>query len=154
MQVALGKEYATGLRLVADFYEAHPELKLPWTQSSDGKTFWVQLEESEKHLLVEFAKAFGTFLKNADSSSFSIVKPFGTLAIKVEISRKSVCTAEVVGKRTVTRKVPVQFREETVEEDVIEWQCPGSILKLETAPASIETQAPKGITFDDLEVPF
>lgn len=153
MQVALGKEYAASLRMVADFYEAHPELKLPYTQSYDGKTFWVTLDTSEREQLREFARAFGTFTKHADSTGFKLLKSFGTLALQVEISRGSVCTPEVIGKRTVTRKVPIGFREEIVEEDIIEWKCPGSILKLDTSAPTIEAPV-QAVAFDDMEIPF
>lgn len=95
MQVALGKEYATGLRLVADFYEAHPELKLPWTQSVDGRTFWVRLTEDEKPTLLEFAKAFGEFAKDSTTETVSITGEFGMLKLLVQIPRKVVCTCSI-----------------------------------------------------------
>lgn len=137
MQIAEGKELAAALRAVADFYEANPTLTTPWNLRH---ALWVTVPQETPAELKEWVRAFGTFNKAADDNSFQLVKNFGRLKIEVSIAREQVCTAKVVGKRKVTKRVPVTFREEESEEDIIEWECPGSILKpTKEIPAAIES---------------
>ena len=79
---------------------------------------------------MQWAKAFGVFNKSATELEFAIMRPFGMMNIKVSIKRHVVCTPKVIGIRTVTKKTPIAFKEETVEEEIIEWECPKSLLKI------------------------
>ena len=138
MQEQITKEFTDSLRLIADFYEANPELSTPYWMSATR--FEVMLSEGEesKRELMRWASAFRVFKKNANDSSFKLTKQFGIFELEVSIRRNEVCEPRVVGKRTVKKQVPATYREEFVEEDIIEWDCPGSIMKLDNEQRAIE----------------
>ncbi len=39
------------------------------------------------------------------------------------VERDTVCTKKVLGTETVTRKVAVEWKEEEVEQEIVEWEC-------------------------------
>lgn len=140
MREQITKEFADSLRLVADFYDANPTLTLPIWFYAGTNRFEINLIEGEeaKVEFMRWANAFRVFKKEALDSCFKLVKQFGVIQFEVTIARKEVCEARVVGKRTVKKKVPATYKEEFVKEDIIEWDCPGSIMRLENEQRAIE----------------
>ena len=59
----------------------------------------------------------------ADNSLDIKLKLPNNLNVRVTFSRESVCTRRVVGTKVVIREVATGWREEEVEEDVVEWDC-------------------------------
>ncbi len=113
------KKFIESLRLLADFYETRPELKLP--ELSIVNVFF-----HTKAGLVDAIANIGACEKVGGDSWFALRKWFGRIALDFNIDRDRVCEARVVGKRIVKKQVPVapvEYREEEVEEDIIEWDC-------------------------------
>ena len=70
-----------------------------------------------------------TVEKTFDAGAIELSAPFENL--EVVYVGGSVCTARVVGTKTVTKKVMVSdpvYEEEEVEVDDVEWDCPGALL--------------------------
>ena len=65
------------------------------------------------------ARAFGTSEKQFNGDLFSISRQFGALRLKFISDRKAVCTARVVGTRTI----PARPAEPEREVEVVEWDC-------------------------------
>jgi hypothetical protein len=144
------KDFTDSLREVAAFYEAHPELPLPdWT--SDSMSTFTVWAKDDKLSFMAYAKAFGSFDKRTTSDDFELRKSFGCITIVVAIKRSEVCTRRVVGTKKVIKQVPVQYEHREVEEEIVEWDCPGSLLKPQLE------QPRKGITHTEViedEIPF
>jgi len=110
-------EYAAFLRAAADFWEAHPEIKLPYTQQLD----YAHLDEKEEAAAV--MRALGACEKIYNGEYFHIRKKMGAGALDFLFYRSKVCTRKVVGVETQ----PAIFVEahtipaKTVE--IVEWDC-------------------------------
>ena len=118
------KEYATGLRLVADFIEQHPELPLPPTEFSN---YSLNTKEEAEKLM----RALGTCEKVYTDQMFYLVKKFGALTYRGVFFRDEVCTRIQVGEKLVPEHhLPARDAETIAEhmEPVYEWRCPGSVL--------------------------
>ena len=123
------REYVDGLRALADFLEAHPdliEIHLP-------ATFHV-FPGSDKAKFARLALQLGTSEKSVDSSWYNVERSFGPHKICVATSRSNVCEKIVVGSETVeieeadpevVAALPKTKRTVTVEKT--EWLCPESL---------------------------
>ncbi len=116
---------AAGLRDLADWIEAHPELTLPQV---DVKAF-PQDEAEPPHV---WTKALGGKVEKDYSnvvSLFYLRKPFGPVPFSVVYNRSTVCKRVVKGTETV--EVPaVEAQPARVEErEIVEWVCDEPILK-------------------------
>lgn len=105
------RAFTLGLRSLADWLEAHPEVALPYPaiciySSAYGDGAAVQEAAA-------FARAAGTADKKVEegSSRFALVRHFGPLALEWSATRSAVCEM-----RTVTK-------------EVTEWVCPDSLLR-------------------------
>lgn len=103
-------EYANGLRALAEFYEAHPDMPLPYP------VHHVFMADRELFLLaVKDLAEGGRVEKKADDSDssyprFHAVRMFGPVKLNVEIDRKTIC-------RIVRPAQPAVF------------ECPDSLLE-------------------------
>ena len=108
--------YVQGLRELAAFVEAHPEIPLPYAGSHNA------FVQSKADLAIVAKACGGKWAKNATEDYFYISKAFaGGHAYEVNVSRETVCRKVVTG----TRMEPaVEARE--VEE--FHWICEEPLL--------------------------
>lgn len=122
-------EYVDGLRQLADFIEAHPELP-GLLHCRAGIYLW---GDSAKAELAVAAMAMGTAAKRADDFYFGVEKSFGPVVLSVKAGRDNVCERVVTGTKTTEYLVPpegVEMVKKTHTEDIVEWVCPPSLLAL------------------------
>ena len=106
------KEFADGLRKVADFYEQHEEFPQPYVVMD---VFSV----NDKETLEQVARALGTIEKfTIGESLFGIKRAFGLLALRVIVSRTVACTRRVVGTEPVPERITPAYTRE-----IVEWDC-------------------------------
>lgn len=93
---------AESLRMLADWYEAHPDMPAPRASvlalSGNG------LESPDGARRV--ARALGFFEKGGTDSFLILKKPFGAVALEFSFWRESICKKRVV------------------QEEIVEWDCP------------------------------
>lgn len=121
MMIMTNQEYAAALRQVADWFEAHPEVPAPLSEHRTGNSLLVLPEGKEG--MAAFARAIGTVEKEVTDYCYILRGQVAGLAIRAVEMRDAVCERVVLGKETVTEKVPVQFEERTVEREIVEWRC-------------------------------
>ena len=119
------KDYASGLRQVADFIESHPEIDLP-----EHVITHYGLHSKEKAATVARALSTGGRCdKVFDDHLFTIKRNFGPIELRYLGVRSSVCEQVAVGKRVVPEQyvAPKPAVEgHTVpehEETIYEWRC-------------------------------
>ena len=110
-------EYADGLRQVADWLEAHPDIDMP---SNEIGCFSMNTKEQAARVLMALKpcnKVYG-------DSLFSITRQFGPIILRYYFNRNQVCTPRVVGTKVVPAR-PERLIEATPEHvvEVIEWDC-------------------------------
>jgi hypothetical protein len=109
-------EYAAGLRLLADWLEAHPEIPLPTYHINN-----YNLDTKEQ--AAELVRAFGSCKKKYSDDMFYVSKQFGVLNYEFSFYRSGVCTPRVVGVETI----PAMFVEaHTIPartKEIVEWDC-------------------------------
>jgi len=129
-------DYANGLRMIADFLEAHPEIKLPEAQLSCYAIF-------NKDEAAAVVRAMGNVKKEYDDNLFLLSKDFGAINLRYVGQRSAVCEKVQVGMKEVPEHVEpaVEAQPERVvpthTEPVYEWKC-GSILAPEEADHASE----------------
>jgi len=108
--------YVNGLRQLADFVEAHPELPVPF---AGGHNVFV----GTKAELATFARLPGVrWDKSVDPNYFYIRHTFdGGHSYDINVQREQVCRKVVTG----TRLVPAEPAHEV---DVFEWVCDEPLL--------------------------
>ena len=107
-------EYADGLRQIADWYEAHPEIPVPHLDSVDVYTV------HDRDDLQRVARALGSCEKGSASaeSLFVLKRRFGALWLQFYWNRAQVCTQRVIGVKEVAEQViPAHTYE------IVEWDC-------------------------------
>lgn len=109
-------EYARGLRAIADWYEAHPDMPIPHTDQIG--VYGVQETKEEA---ARIASALRPCHKVHEGEFFKLTRDFDGLTLKFVFMREAVCRRRVVGHRII----PAQ--EERVVE-MVEWECEPSIL--------------------------
>jgi hypothetical protein len=110
-------EFVQGLRELADFYSAHPEVKLPLSCS-------YYICDATKEETLAAARAFGDARKTYTNVHFILRKTFPSgVEIWLMTDRKTVCTAKEIGEKFVPAyTIPAQhFPASTVP--VLEWEC-------------------------------
>ena len=125
------KEYADSLRLLADHYEKHPELQLPYDALKGAvDSYGLGSKEEVRTVL----RNLGSCKKEyRDDGYLVITKPFGALTLTFYAQRESVCERVVKERFTVVEKrpkrveqpvAPIEYEEVAVEKEVVEWRCP------------------------------
>ena len=123
------KEYADSLRQIADFFEQHTEVKLPY----DAENF-NYFDAVTKNQIAQLARALGEVKKEFDvgwEGSFAIVHQFGHIQFRAMANKASVCVRVVTGTRLVEEKVIPSVPECIIpahQEEIVEWKCSEPIL--------------------------
>lgn len=107
--------FTMGLRELADFYDANPHMPMPV-----GSILCFFPEQSR---VAEIAAMMGKSKKTVNDIFLSLARKFGGVELQACWYRNEVCTARVVGTRTVIKDVVLTSEKREVEEDVIEWEC-------------------------------
>ena len=106
------KEFADGLRVVADFYEQHEEFPRPLNPFD---VFSVD-DEATLELV---ARTLGTVEKfTIGDDLFGIRRRFGPILLRVIVDRDIACTRRVVG----TERVEASFSP-AYDREIVEWDC-------------------------------
>jgi hypothetical protein len=124
--------YSQGLREIADFYDAHPEVKLPF----EGTLSEFRIYGLSKAELAPTLRAFGKAEKKYTNDTFEIVKTFPSgRKLYTYNPRNSICEKKVVGTKIVpaepekTVVVVVPAKPER-EEEIVVWDCGESLLAI------------------------
>jgi len=107
------EEFTTGLRAMADWYEAHPEAPVP-----HDVTIRVSCKDTKEEV-ARVARLLGSAEKEFGASTFSLIKKFGPLGLAFLFWRATVCERRVVGTRTI----PAVAAQPEREEEIVEWDC-------------------------------
>lgn len=123
MTAATETTFANGLRALADWIDANPDV-VNNPEVTLNVPFWTR----EK--FVEAAKALGGRReKHVEGSYFTVRRTFGEgVHVDVYVAREQVCRKVVTGTRDVTETVIPAHTEE-----VVEWVCEDSILSAVTS---------------------
>jgi hypothetical protein len=119
-----------GIRALADFLEAHPDLDAPDTDRFHVCLTWNGDPKAE---MAKWARAASHLkpVKDFDSDQFArLLIPFGPTSIEVFANRSQICERVVTGVTQVTETVPdpelvkaVPLVEVTREIEDVEWVC-------------------------------
>lgn len=110
--------FTAGLRALADFLDAHPEVPFPRYDT-------INVFLDDKAQLARIARV-GSWEKEYNDSYFSLSRSFGEdLRLDINTSRSKVCRKVVVG----TRIVPAVEAKPEHEEDVTVWECDDALLE-------------------------
>tara|TARA_Y100001951_G_scaffold93860_1_gene89852 strand:+ start:184 stop:609 length:426 start_codon:yes stop_codon:yes gene_type:complete len=117
------------LRDFANFVEEHgPDLPDVTVELRS----WVWGYDADDSVPLSVALAMRAGVKTADKVTkeytddyFRMFLKFGKLEYRVICNRDEVCEKNVIGTKTVTKKIPPKgnWTEEEVEEDIVEWVC-------------------------------
>lgn len=135
-------EYIRGLREIADWLEAHPEVQLPYLKTTQTGAHEDTLEiylvgNDQKAQLATIARAMGKAEKVTIDSlqRFNLVRRFAGIAVVAVANREEVCEKRVLRTETVTEVVPdpeymaaAPLVEREKVKEVVKWVCPPSIL--------------------------
>jgi hypothetical protein len=108
-------QYASSLRMIAEWFEAHPDVKLPHN-AGEFDLFSIHTQAEMAHV----ARIFGSCEKEYgdESGLFMLKKPFGVITLRVIASRDQVCNRKVVGHVDVPEQVIPAYKK-----DIVEWEC-------------------------------
>jgi hypothetical protein len=119
-------EITTGLRYLADFLEAHPELPYPTYLCTPSVWCPMGLDEVQTILRAALADKIPVIKEHSETQR-NVALDFGGLAAKALVSKSEVCERVVVGTETVQVPDPSFIPPETplIEKtvDVTEWRC-------------------------------
>jgi len=124
------EQFIASLRAIADWYETHPALEVPHTDTLAIIPAQGQFAAAVREL--------GPGEKSTAGSFYFFTRDFGGLKVQVADYRENVCQRRVTGIRTVVEErlvYPEGVRPEVQrverEEEVVEWICPDSFLREE-----------------------
>lgn len=106
------KEYVDGLRRLADWYEQHPGVQLPFQHHPTVYAY------SIKEDALAIASILGHSKKEFNGANFYLIKEFGEVKLRFYFSREAICERVVTG----TKVIPAVSYPERIEE-IIEWKC-------------------------------
>lgn len=104
------------LRQIADFYETHPELPIPFLSEINGYV-------TTKEELKQVANNLGSCHKTYNNSLFTLSKEFGEILLSFHAGREQVCERVVIGKKMVEKEIVIATEKKMVEEEIVEWKC-------------------------------
>jgi hypothetical protein len=118
------KDYIAGLRELADFYESHPDVNLPY----EGNLCSFGIYGLNKEQIVATVKAFGKCRKDYEETAVNIYKEFHGIKLNIYTARENVCRRVVVATNVEPEKtIPGKWVPEVVipakEVEVVEWRC-------------------------------
>lgn len=112
------------LREMVDFVEA--------SGLEPGIAVMLQVQCDSRDGLIRAARAMGRTQKSAFGNYFFVERYFGHHHLYAATPREQVCTRKVLEvKRVPATVIPAH------NEEVVEWECPDSILKLEPQHATV-----------------
>lgn len=119
------EEYSDSLRQIADFFEHHPEIRLP----NDAENF-IYYGASNKEQLSSLARALGDCQKFLDTrwELFELRHKFGAITFRSISRQDAVCIRRVVGERNVPERTIPETIIPAHTEEVREWDCSESLL--------------------------
>jgi hypothetical protein len=117
---------------VADYYEAHEEIKLPHDYTSIDN-FAMHSKEDAATVI----RSLGKCVKQYNDHALYIMKEMAPgVSIRFVFNRQQVCERVVVGQKVTPAQVlPPRLTETIIPEkveDIVEWRC-GSILASEVS---------------------
>src|ERR1019366_185037 len=121
------KEYANSLRLVADWFEAHPEVEPP--HDAEEIALYNVHTRAEMETV---ARNMGTCEKEYTDGYFKLRKKFEGITLVAVASREQVCKRKVVGAKLVPEQVIAAHNV-----DIVEWECFDTPLLAPKEPISI-----------------
>jgi hypothetical protein len=131
MDYTEAQEFAQGLRDLADFIE---------NNEGAGLSSYTKIEvcihpDDAPDMAVRAKTLGGEWQKEVNDYSFSLVQRFGDfVSVEMTLGRGDVCKARVVGTKEVQKPIYEHTtRYETVTEDIVEYDCPKSLLKFADA---------------------
>lgn len=130
-RVVARAEFVAGLRGLADFLDAQPEVDFDPSYGAASVLWYCGDAEG----LAAAARTLGRVTKRTDDSFLNLDRRFGPHKIQAYASHDTVCERVVVGTETVTREQPdpealkhVPTVTVTEEKEIVEWRCPDSLL--------------------------
>jgi len=105
-------EFAESLRIAADWWEAHPEIELPF-QNNPFKYVAIRREQMEK-----IAVALGSCKKKYADGFFNLTAKMGHAEFVAFCHREQVCERIVTGTKHIEERVIPAHTEE-----IVEWKC-------------------------------
>lgn len=123
-----------GLRELADFLEAHPEVPMGYGMTAVANAnAYAEDDEPAIDRLARIARLPGRWDKKSTGDAFHLVRKFGPHQLIVFANREQVCKRVVVGTEMVTRYVPAPDSPPMVPVTELvekaEWVCPPSLLE-------------------------
>jgi hypothetical protein len=119
------KEYVSGLRKIADFFEERPSLKVPSSLQFD-----VWCDDREE--MIEAAKIAGTTEKIWQGDWLYLRKSFADhVSVDFNLRRNALCEKVSKGMKSVPETIIPAKPEEIIpahEVEEFEWKCPESLL--------------------------
>ena len=123
-------DFIRGLRELADFYDARPELPLP-------SEVTVNLTDVKgKAELAHVAELMKPCKKEVTLSFYKLIRHFGPIVLEAYDWRSNICERIVTGTKVVAEKIVPAQEEEVIpehEEDIVVWKCPDSLLEASDA---------------------
>lgn len=146
-------QFIETLRVMAEFYEAHPTAPIP----SDFHYGWLRCHTFglEPEAVKELLRSLGSFAKEYEDAYFIAKVQVGHITLDFVNYRDKVCTRKVVGTKTVPQQViPSSYTEEQVipehEEEIVEWDCTEAVMRPDTPMVE---PVPVAVASDD-DIPF
>ena len=116
------EEFVEGLRRVADWYEKHPDFPQPYTYNRDTGVFTDYVHT--KDAVLNAKKVFGSASVETDNSYLRVFKSFGVIQLCICSARSNICTKRVVRTEMVKERVAIEWEDQDVEKEIVEWDCP------------------------------
>lgn len=137
--------FTRSLRQLADWYEDHPDLPLPYELEQPLFVFLYDLSNEEILRVLGKIGSFKKVFDEPDVGDFQALKTIGSFTLKFHTSRDKVCTPRVVGKRTIPEtRIPAEPEQiiSAREEDVVEWDCHPVLGKVAIQKAGVSNEHP------------
>jgi len=115
------EEFVKGLRDLADWYEARPELPAPVMTN-----FYVFVYNANE--FKRLARIAGSGRKVQNSGYLGLERSFGPIEWKLNVAQERVCERVQTGTKDIPAK-PAEPAKPSRTEPVYEWRCPESILR-------------------------
>jgi hypothetical protein len=149
------REYCDGLRAAADFFETHPEIKLPHYRYVISTAHG----EEERPYLLALIRALGGRVEKVFSGDYIFIVKIINRSFKLQFlfQRKTVCERKVLGIKRIPEQVIAAHEEEEVE-----WVCAPALAAASdraTQPEHRQIMAPAPTMIihneeEDSDVPF
>lgn len=125
--------YCSGLRQIADWFEAHPDIPPP---SDPIACYTLDTKEEAARCI----RALGSCAKTYNDWSFTLSKNFEGVNLRFIFTRAKVCERRIVGVETVPAEyVPAHTRPATTRE-IVEWDCGPVLGADDPLPPEVEAE--------------